>query len=78
VLLSAKPAEDGNGLILRLENLRREPQRAAVRLHVGTPASASLTTPIEVDVRDLEVSGDVVIVPLEGLAFETVRVVLAA
>ena len=77
VLVSAKPAEDGNGLILRVENLRREAQDARVRIHAGTLAAASLTTPIEDDVRPLQVEGDAVVVPLGGLAFETVRVVLA-
>ena len=76
VLVSAKPAEDGNGLILRVENLRREAQAARVRIHAAEVASAVLTTPIEDDVRALEVDGDAVIVPLAGLAFETVRVVL--
>ena len=76
VLVSAKPAEDGSGLILRLENLQREAQRARVRVHVGT-ASAAVTSPIEADVRSLEVNGDTVTVPLPGLAFETIRVALA-
>jgi hypothetical protein len=77
VLVSAKPAEDGNGLVLRLENLRREPQEARVRVHAGRVESAMLTTPIEADVRALETDGDAVTVPLAGIAFETVRVVLA-
>lgn len=75
--MSAKPAEDGDGIILRLENLRREAQLTRVRIHVGRVATATATSPIETDVRDLEVDGDTVTVSLAGLAFETVRIVLA-
>ena len=77
VLLSAKPAEDGNGLILRLQNLRRDPQDARVKVHVGRVVSATATDPIENDGQDLAVDGDTVTVPLDGLAYETVRVTFA-
>ncbi len=76
-LVSAKPAEDGRGIILRVENLRRDAQTVRVHIHAAPLTEAILTTPIEDDVRPLEVDGDAVVIPLPGLGFETVRVLLS-
>jgi alpha-mannosidase len=72
--VTAKPAEDADGVVFRIRNLSPEATTVPLELLATTPASACRTSPIEVDRESLEVSGRVVRVPLAAGALETVRV----
>jgi predicted secreted protein len=72
--VTLKPAEDGDGIVVRIRNLGSEPATVPVELLGATPSSASSTSPIEVDRGPLEVAGRVVSVPVGAGALETVRV----
>jgi hypothetical protein len=73
ILLTAKPAEDGNGLILRLQEVRGLAKD--VPLHSSmTLSSACLTSPLEVDGAQLSIDGDTIRVPLAARAVQAVRV----
>ena len=75
VLVGCKPADDGRGLVLRVENLRREAQEARVDVHAGQVVSATLVSPMETGGEPLAVEGGTVRVPLRPRALETVRVI---
>jgi hypothetical protein len=74
VLLTAKPAEDGRGVIVRVQNLRPLPQEVAVAFAQGAPAGASETSPLEIDGARLVVEGATVHVPVRARAIQSVRV----
>jgi len=74
VLLTAKPAEDGRGIVLRLQNLRPAPQLIPIKLEAAKPISAHFTSPLEVDEEPLEIAGNVINVALGSLALRSVRV----
>ncbi len=75
VLLTAKPAEDGQGIIVRLQNLRSAPQDIPVTFVMGTPTAACLTSPLEVDGQILPIDGETSVrVPLSARAVQSVRV----
>jgi hypothetical protein len=73
-LVTAKPASDGNGIVLRVQNLDRTPQQLPLTFHGTPPASARLTSPIEVDSEALASDGATLTIPLDGLAVRSVRV----
>lgn len=73
VELTAKPAEDGDGVILRLLDLGGPPRELAVEL-AAPLASACLTSPLEVDGDPLAVRGRAVSVPVGPRRLVTVRV----
>lgn len=73
VLLTAKPAENGDGIIVRLQNLRPAAQQVPVRFATIIPRSACLTSPVEVDDQDLSLEGGVLRVTLEPMAIQSVR-----
>ncbi|MFZ0214493.1 MAG: hypothetical protein WAM30_00965, partial [Candidatus Dormiibacterota bacterium] len=72
-LLGAKPAEDGDGIILRVQNLCDEERE--VRLVVGPPEpiSAHLASPLEAAGRPLAISGGGVAVPVGARGVQTCR-----
>jgi alpha-mannosidase len=73
ILLTAKPAEDGNGLILRLQEVRGLDED--IPLHSAmTLASACCTSPLEVDGAQLSIDGDTIRVPVGARAVQSVRV----
>jgi alpha-mannosidase len=74
VLVTAKPADDGDGVIVRIQNLSRESQQVPLRFVAGTPSAAALTSPVEVDGDALTISNGTVTVPLGGMAVQSVRV----
>ena len=72
--VSAKPAEDGDGVVFRIRNLGTADTTAPLELLAATPSSACRTSPVEVDAEPLAVAGRVVSVPVGAGALETVRV----
>jgi hypothetical protein len=73
ILLTAKPAENGDGLILRLQSLRDRTEEIPVRAAI-TPASACLTSPLEEDGAPLPIEGTTIRVPVGARAIQSVRV----
>ena len=74
VLLTAKPADDGDGLIVRLHNVRATAQDVPVQITAGRPASACLTSPLEVDGEPLPLDGTTVRVLVGTRAVQSLRV----
>ncbi|MGH2562203.1 MAG: hypothetical protein ACRDJH_24345, partial [Thermomicrobiales bacterium] len=74
VLVTAKPAEDGDGIIVRVQNISAEDQSVPLRIVAATPVSAGLTSPIEVDGEGVAVDGGRVNVPVRGRVVQSVRV----
>ncbi|HEY8476986.1 MAG TPA: glycoside hydrolase family 38 C-terminal domain-containing protein, partial [Chloroflexota bacterium] len=74
VLLTAKPAENGDGIIVRLQNLRPEAQVVPLEFPEIAPASARRTSPVETDDDPLEVRDGVVLVPIAARAVQSVRI----
>jgi alpha-mannosidase len=73
ILLTAKPAENGDGLILRLQSLRDQAEEIPVRAALS-PASACLTSPLEEDDAPLPIEGTTIRVPVGARAIQSVRV----
>lgn len=74
VLLSAKPAEDGNGIVVRLQNLKSADAVIPLTFENLKPVSAHTTSPIENDVERLEIRDTVVNVPLKARGVVSVKV----
>lgn len=74
VLLTAKPAEDGDGVIIRLQNLVQESQQFPLRFHAAMPTAAMLTSPLEVNGEQVPLTGDTLAVLVGARAVQSVRV----
>ena len=74
VLVTAKPAEDGDGVILRVQNLTGAHQTVPVTFSGATVASAVLTSPVEIDGEALAAHDGATDVPVAGRAVQSVRV----
>ena len=72
--VTAKPAEDGDGIVFRIRNLGPDAVTVPLELLAASPSAACRASPIEVDGEPLDVAGDVVRVPVAGGGLETVRV----
>jgi alpha-mannosidase len=72
ILLGAKPAEDGDGLILRLQEVQGIDQILPVESGVDIVA-ACLTSPLEEDGAPLTVDGRSVHIPIHAHALQSVR-----
>ena len=74
VLVTAKPAESGNGIIVRIQNLSDLDIDVPVRLLAAKPASATTTSSLEIDWETLPLDADGFTVSVGGLAIQSVRV----
>jgi hypothetical protein len=74
LLMTAKPAGDGNGIILRLQNLKPAERVVSLEFISAEPVAASLATPVENDSAPLAISGRVVKVDIGPRAMRTIRV----
>ena len=74
VLVWAKPADNGDGIIVRVQNLTEEAQTVPLRFAAVQSTVAVLTSPIEVDGEALPCSDGTVSVPVGRLAVQAVRV----
>jgi alpha-mannosidase len=73
VELAVKPAEDGDGVVLRLHDQRGESRSVGVRF-AAPPASVQVTSPLEVDGEALALGNGRVSVPLGARELVSVRV----
>ena len=74
VLVTVKPAEDGTGVIVRIQNLTSEGRTVPLRFFGAGPTAAALTSPVEVDGEALGLRDGTVGVPVGGLAVQSVRI----
>jgi len=72
-LVTWKKAEDGNGTIVRLQEIAGKPAKAAIELTKSRITSAQLCTGVEDNLRTLAVSGDQVRLTLRPFEVLTVR-----
>jgi hypothetical protein len=77
-LVTAKPAEDGRGVIVRVQNVTGRPQVCALGFPELSPVSARLASPVEADGAALAVtageSGPQVSLDVPARAVQTLRV----
>jgi alpha-mannosidase len=73
VLVTAKPADDGNGIIVRLQNLTTTALTVPLRPVAARPVAASLTSPVEMDGDALDVTDGAAIIPVAPMAVQSVR-----
>ena len=74
-LTHIKPADFGDGIVLRLQNFGEEPASARVRIDAVVPKAAWLTSPDERDGDAISVEGAAVTVEVAPRAIQSVRVV---
>jgi alpha-mannosidase len=74
VLVTAKPAENGDGVIVRVQNLAETGQTVPLRFLAASPKSAVLTSHVEIDGDALALRDGTVSVPVTPLAVQSVRV----
>ena len=74
-LVTWKKAEDGKGMILRLQNLTDRPAEMKARFPRFTIASASLCSGVEDDLRDLPIANNSLQLSFDRFEVLTVRVI---
>lgn len=74
VLATPKPAEDGDGIVIRIQNLRPESTSVPLTFRSLQPVSACVTSPLEVDAESLAIIDNTVKAPLQPRGITSVRV----
>ena len=74
ITLTAKPAENGDGVIIRLQNLAGDEITVPVTFGAARPSAAVATSILEEDGNALSVEGSAVNVPVPGMGIQSVRV----
>ncbi|MEW5974875.1 MAG: glycosyl hydrolase-related protein [Acidobacteriota bacterium] len=74
VRCTLKPAEDGQGVIVRLHNLGTSDESVPLRFVAVAPHSANLTNPVEVDGLPLAIKDGLASVPVAPRQVQSVRV----
>jgi hypothetical protein len=74
VILTAKPADDGEGIIVRIQNLTEQQRSVPIRFGSAAPKSANLTSPLEINSETLAVENGSVTVPVGSLAIQSLKV----
>jgi alpha-mannosidase len=74
VEVTAKPAEDGDGVVLRLNDLDGAERVVELDFEAAAPASACRVSPIEEHGEALELRGTTVRIPLAGRGVTSLRV----
>jgi alpha-mannosidase len=72
--VTLKPADNGDGVVIRLHDLDGTARTVELAFEVATPVSACRVSPIEEEREPLELSGPTVRVPLGGRAVTSLRV----
>jgi alpha-mannosidase len=73
ILVTAKPADDGDGIVVRIQNLSPTEQPIPLEVLAKQPASAAVTSSLEIDGGPLPVDGATVTVPVAGNAIQSIR-----
>lgn len=73
IFLTAKPAEDGDGVIVRLQNLDKEPQTIPLNFTTIRPRSVCYTSPVEIDEDKLDLKDGIVSVTLAASTIKSLR-----
>jgi hypothetical protein len=73
VLVTTKPAEDGDGVVLRVRNVRSAGRDVAIAFRDVVPTSVHVTSPVEVDGDELPLDGSTVHIPMDGVAVRSLR-----
>lgn len=73
VTVWAKPAENGDGIIVRVQNLSDDPIDVPVTVLAGQPVSATTTSPLEIDDTTLAIEGGRVSVRVGASDIQSVR-----
>jgi hypothetical protein len=74
VQVTAKPAEDGDGIIVRVQNFEQAEVSVPLRFLAAAATSAALTSPVEEDQAEVPVRGDTIEVAVPARAIQSVRV----
>jgi hypothetical protein len=74
VEVTAKPAEDGDGIVVRFNDFGGRAREATLTVEAGEPASAARTSPLEEDREPLELSARTIRVPLPGRGVTSIRI----
>ena len=74
LLIGAKQADNGSGLVLRLWEVSGHATTTHVRLGEARPCRASACNLVEATQGSLEIQNDVVAVPVRGFGLSTVLV----
>jgi hypothetical protein len=74
ITLTAKPAENGDGVIVRVQNVSSEAIAVPVTFEATAPSAAIATTILEEDGEQLSVDETTVTVPVPGMGIQSVRV----
>ncbi len=69
----AKPAEDGDGIVVRLQNLSTDPIDVPVTVLAAQPASAVSTSPLEIDATSIALDGATATVRVGADDIQSVR-----
>lgn len=73
ILVTAKPAEDSDGIVLRVRNVHGAGRDVRIAFRDGVSTSVHLTSPVEVDGNELPLDGSIVRVPMGALAVRSLR-----
>ena len=73
VVMTAKPAEDGDGVVLRVQNVHGAGRNVGIAFRDVVPTSVHLTSPVEVDGNELPLDGSIVRVPMDAVAVQSQR-----
>jgi alpha-mannosidase len=74
VEVTAKPAEDGDGIVVRLHDLDGGERTVELDFEAASPASACRVSPVEKDDEPLELRARTIRVPLNGRGITCLRV----
>ena len=74
VEVTAKPAEDGDGIVVRLHDLDGGERTVQLDVEAGSPISACRVSPVEEDGEPLELRARAIRVPLGGRGVTSLRV----
>lgn len=74
VLVNLKPADDGRGIIARVQNVTDAELGVALRFSIATPRTAYLCDPVETDLREVPCSADEIKVSVAHCSIQSVRV----
>ena len=74
VTITAKPADDGDGIIIRLQNIATDPVDVPIAIHSAQPRSATLTSSLEIDDTTLPIDGSSITVHVGARDVQSVRI----